>query len=246
LASSFKARRIDFSPDEWLAGTLGLRPEDRGVYITVCALIYSRGGPIGEELVFAHCRAHGNAIRASLNRLETLGKLIRNGLEISQKRCGIELEKAQKRHEKRIENGAKGGRPNGLEKPDGLDDSRAHVTINHQPSTINESTNVDSLAPKRRELESEFEEIWKLFPRKRDKGHALKAFVAARKIAALDVIHEGLLRHCREVRDKEPQFIPYPASWLNGRRWLDDDRPSNGFAHDVSERRTPREPPPPC
>ena len=44
-----KIRRIDFSPDEWLAGTRELTLEERGAYWDVCALIYSRGGPIADD-----------------------------------------------------------------------------------------------------------------------------------------------------------------------------------------------------
>lgn len=44
-----KIRRVDFSPDEWLAGTRTLSPEERGIYWDVCALIYSRGGPIADD-----------------------------------------------------------------------------------------------------------------------------------------------------------------------------------------------------
>lgn len=44
-----KVRRVDFSPDEWLAGTRALTPEERGLYWDCCALIYSRGGPIADD-----------------------------------------------------------------------------------------------------------------------------------------------------------------------------------------------------
>lgn len=44
-----KIRRVDFSPDEWLAGTRTLTAEQRGLYWDVCSLIYSRGGPIADD-----------------------------------------------------------------------------------------------------------------------------------------------------------------------------------------------------
>jgi len=103
-----KVRRIDFYPDEWLAGTAELRGLDRGIYITICALIYSRGERIHEELLRRHCQEHGNALNAALMRLEKAGKIVRNGLEIGQKRSENELETVQKRLEKLSESGAKG------------------------------------------------------------------------------------------------------------------------------------------
>ena len=44
-----KIRRVDFSPDEWLAGTRDLTAEERGLYWDCCALMYSRGGPIADD-----------------------------------------------------------------------------------------------------------------------------------------------------------------------------------------------------
>lgn len=44
-----KIRRVDFSPDEWLAGTRDLTLEERGAYWDICALMYSRGGPVADE-----------------------------------------------------------------------------------------------------------------------------------------------------------------------------------------------------
>jgi uncharacterized protein YdaU (DUF1376 family) len=44
-----KIRRVDFSPDEWLAGTRMLSAEERGLYWDCCALIYSHGGPIEDD-----------------------------------------------------------------------------------------------------------------------------------------------------------------------------------------------------
>lgn len=65
---------------------------------------------------------------------------------------------------------------------------------------------------------TEFEQWWKLYPKKLDKGHARKAFAAARKKADFETL-------CAAVRrfpfSPEKQFIPYPATWLNGERWME-------------------------
>jgi len=135
-----KVRRIDFSPDEWIAGTVGLTLAEEGLYMRACALIYSRGGPITiDELKLACPKDHGNSVNACLKRLVALHKLLRNGREIDQKRCRFELEKARKRIGKARQNGAKGGRPNGLAKPDGFADEKLSLTTNYQPSTKEEA-----------------------------------------------------------------------------------------------------------
>lgn len=79
------------------------------------------------------------------------------------------------------------------------------------------------------------------YPRKVAKQDALRAWrklkpsseLASRILAALE-------RHKQQPKWlAEPQFIPYPASWLNGRRWEDEPemaeetvkRRVNGFTH---------------
>lgn len=69
----------------------------------------------------------------------------------------------------------------------------------------------------------DFAEFWRAYPRKDDKGHARRAWLKARKIAAPAQIIAG----CHAYRFNEnPRFVPLPATWLNGERWLqaqDDD-----------------------
>ena len=123
-----KARWFPFYPDEWIAGTVGLSAEEEGLYIRACALIYSHGGPV--EIALLKRGDHGNRVNACLRRLIDQGKLVNVGGKIDQKRCENELEKAEKRVGKARENGAKGGRPKGLAKPDGF--PRGKAKYNHK------------------------------------------------------------------------------------------------------------------
>jgi len=72
--------------------------------------------------------------------------------------------------------------------------------------------------------DQEFEEIYRLFPRKVDPGHARKAFKAARKKADRPTIEAGVRRFADECRGEPERFIAHPASWLNGERWRDEPR----------------------
>lgn len=125
-----KVRRIDFSPDEWLSGCRRLDNAARGMYITACALIYSIGGPIEREELRAACREHGNAFNRQLAVLIRLGKLDENDGKLMNKRCGNELEKAQKRAENWSENLAKA-----RENKETQHTIAARAPANHQPST---------------------------------------------------------------------------------------------------------------
>lgn len=164
-----KVRRVDFSPDEWIGGTIGLSNADRGLYITACAMIYSAGKSIKISDLFAACVDHGNALKTQLDRLVEKGKLLRNGDKIDQKRARKELQKAQKRSRKARQNGLKGGRPpnniSDLQKPDGLQDSKAPVR-DHQPSTTNhqpeekKKDHLSGLAPQNADAADLMSKIW--------------------------------------------------------------------------------------
>lgn len=137
-----KVRRVDFSPDEWIGGCVGLDNAERGLYITACALIYSKGGPIEYEHLRAACRDHGHAFRRQYQRLIDLGKLTVNGSQIDNKRCANEIQAAAKRSEKGSKNAAERWKNNGVSENLALQPSnaRARVSINHQPSEEKETT----------------------------------------------------------------------------------------------------------
>lgn len=83
---------------------------------------------------------------------------------------------------------------------------------------------------------TEFDRWYALYPHKVGKGQARRAFTAARKKASLEVLIAGLEHYIRT----KPARIEwcYPATWLNGERWLDQPagtyvaRP-NGYVNGV-------------
>ncbi len=148
------------------------------------------------------------------------------------------------------ENGAHGGRPKSLkdnesENPAGFLQEPA-LTLTHTPLESPNGLSRSSAAKRARELESEFEKIWPLFPKRKDKGHALKAFIAARKSTSLDLIEAGINRFRHESEGIETQYIAYPGSWLNGKGWLDEETAqTNGHTNGHSSFYDgPTEPPP--
>lgn len=73
-----------------------------------------------------------------------------------------------------------------------------------------------------------FPKFWKLYPNKKGKAAAEKAW---KKLKVTDdlfaKIAEGLGRYCssRDWLKDDGQFIPHPATWLNGKRWEDEVGP---------------------
>lgn len=78
-------------------------------------------------------------------------------------------------------------------------------------------------------LHEHFESFWKAYPKKKDKQNALKAF---KKINPDETLLSTMLEAIKQQSNTSQwqrdggQYIPYPASWLNGKRWEDEqDKP---------------------
>ncbi len=136
VVSSEKVRRIDYSPDEMIAGVAGqMSAKDFGVYWMVCTLIYSTGEPIPDDHVWIagiFTDTHWREIRASLDRLIASGKVEVSDGHLMVKRCARELQDARKRIASYQQRGRKGGRPSNKNK----DLEKARVSA-AQPPTIN-------------------------------------------------------------------------------------------------------------
>jgi hypothetical protein len=75
-------------------------------------------------------------------------------------------------------------------------------------------------------VDREFAEtFWPAYPLKRDRGHALKAFRAARQRVPLETIMAGVHRYAAERAGDDPKFTKYAQGWLNGDGWADEPRP---------------------
>ena len=68
-----------------------------------------------------------------------------------------------------------------------------------------------------------FETWWALYPRKKDKFAAFKAFRAALKLTTLDVLIEAVRRYAVEVHGKSDELIKLGGTWLTKRCWQSDD-----------------------
>lgn len=68
----------------------------------------------------------------------------------------------------------------------------------------------------------EFERFWSLYPRKEAKGYARMAWRRAIARASPDDILAALERQAPMLLRRERRFIPHPARWLAGERWLDE------------------------
>lgn len=75
-------------------------------------------------------------------------------------------------------------------------------------------------------VEVEFEQLWKIYPRKLGKKKAFDSYKKARKIKKIpyETIEEGLYRYVRylEQQETEEQFIMHGSTWFNQEKWQDE------------------------
>lgn len=89
-------------------------------------------------------------------------------------------------------------------------------------------------------LPPDFAEFWAEYPRKVDRGHALKAWQRAAKEGTMPPLAEilaALRRQTLSTNWQDEMYIPHPATWINGERWAD--------APAVPARASPGSPPDP-
>lgn len=83
----------------------------------------------------------------------------------------------------------------------------------------------DELNPVYGPLMALFDTFWQEYPRKQAKGAARKAWSSAvRKERAVAIIEAA--RRYRDDPNRQDEFTPHPATWLNGERWSDVPMPT--------------------
>jgi hypothetical protein len=69
----------------------------------------------------------------------------------------------------------------------------------------------------------EFDEWYRIYPRREARGSAERAYRTARKSTDQTILLAAAKRSAEKYRGADPKFIPLPATWLNAKRWLDED-----------------------
>lgn len=73
------------------------------------------------------------------------------------------------------------------------------------------------------QLVKEFEEIWKLYPRKVGKSPALQKYIKARQEGVeYKTIKDGVKRYAEFVKGKDEKYIRHGKTWFNQKGWDDE------------------------
>lgn len=101
------------------------------------------------------------------------------------------------------------------------EETKAHTTPHHTtPTSPNgDVTTSGAAAP------SDFDRFWAAYPRRTGKGAAEKAWAKAAKAADPQRLIDAATHFAAARQDQDPRFTPHPATWLNQRRWEDEDQP---------------------
>jgi hypothetical protein len=94
---------------------------------------------------------------------------------------------------------------------------------NHSSEAIASDGQVSKSTARKNESIQAFDGFWSLYPRKEAKQAALRAWrkVKADELAAI-LAALRIATHTEQWQKDGGQFVPLPASWLNGRRWEDE------------------------
>lgn len=95
-----------------------------------------------------------------------------------------------------------------------------------------------------KEIYMRFETFYKAYPKKKSKPQALKAWVKIRPDETLLNIMLTAIERQKQTFDwqkEDGQFIPFPATWLNQRRWEDEDGSTGSDMDPVETIRKARE-----
>ncbi|MGB0145000.1 MAG: hypothetical protein ACPGAP_09530, partial [Akkermansiaceae bacterium] len=80
---------------------------------------------------------------------------------------------------------------------------------------------------KKAEYSEDFLKFWEVYPRKKGKKDAFRAWPRAIEETDLETILKAVESQTRSKQWQEPKYIPHPSTWLNQGRWEDveDERP---------------------
>jgi len=239
-----------FHPGDYMLRTAHLYPIEDLAYRRLIDLYYVNEAPLSgtaEELArVIRLRDHSTEVEAVLREF-----FAEEDGTWSHSHCDDVIDKYRAKAVTAAENGKRGGRPKKTKNEPSTNPEETHPVIsanpeetgskaNQEPRTNNqEPVDQEHCAPAVSEQADLFPKFWKLYPNKKGKAAAEKAW---KKLKVTDdlfnLIAQGLARQCVSpawTKD-DGQFIPHPATWLNGKRWEDEVKPTSNV-HQFPPRR---------
>jgi hypothetical protein len=175
--------------------------------------------------LLAYLMSHKEGYELTYGQIErqtTLGRYaINEAIKILTDKGWLKTERTKK------DNGQFGPTSFHILDPDAVDSSAGDSSAGHstmeQPTDIKNTNYLENTKDKEKHLKA-FDEFWELYPKKKAKPDALKAWNKAIKRKSPDELLK-LTKVYSEGKLPDMTYIPYPASWLNKELYEDIEEP---------------------
>lgn len=202
-----------FSDSEWLLGNISLESfELQGIYISICALYWQRGGQLDKEMVnkrFRQPQALVDLIKGGYIHEEN-----NNNLKI--KFLDEQLNELGLNHKIRVEAGRKGGQASAKQRS-----SNAQANVK-QTSTVAQALRKEEDKIREEKIASEFEQAYYIYPgNKRNLQTEWSDFAQYSNDATSDTpkFLKAVESYVAECADKEKKYIKQMGNYIRERMW---------------------------
>ena len=234
---------------DFLADTQHLTTEEIGAYLLILMTMWRAGGrlPHDQKVLARSARLSGRSWASAWERIGPLF-IITEG-QITQKRLAKEFEKAMQKSAVRSQSGKRGGDAKALKTKEPTL-AKATVLPQHllqtsdirkkkpvsppsQPLQASLLADASDMVPPQKTKEAEFGAFYAAFPRHVARGAAETAYWRARKAASAEVLLAAAQAYAAQRRGEDEKFTKYPATWLNGKCWLDGEAGPKGGGESI-------------
>lgn len=211
---------ILFYTSDFLTGTMTMTNEQVGKYIRLLCLQHQKGILTEKDMLFI-CQTYDADIYS---------KFIKTDEGFYNERLRLESEKRALYSLSRASN-----RSNSNKKQSKKHMKKICKSYDEHMENENENTNEDVNKNKL----STFEQFWKVYPKRKSRGQAEKAFS---KINPDEQLLTKILESVERAKKSEDwikengKYIPHPATWLNAKGWLDEETEQHPLAGKVSDK----------
>lgn len=214
-----------FYPNDYLGGTMGMSCEQKGAYIDLLIFQFNNHNftEAQAKQVLSICFA--SVWEVLKNKFKTEGE---NNEFFYNERLRLEIDKRKAFSESRRINAL---HPKTFKKTKKNTKKAYAKHMGNENENENEGIN--------RDINEMFILFWKTYPKKKAKQDAEKAFIKLnpnKELLQKIILSINTSKTTEEWIKENGKYIPYPATWINGKRWLDEETESHPLAGKVSDK----------
>ncbi|VVO69790.1 hypothetical protein PS847_01245 [Pseudomonas fluorescens] len=219
---------MQFYVADYLADTTHLTAEEHGAYMLLLFSYWQTGKPLRIDRLATVARIPNERWPSVADTLSEFFHVTET--HWVQFRVEADLEAVNSKVVTASNAGKASARAKALKKQQELNDRSTNVDDPLERNGNHKDTDTDTDTDKNKNntppmVDDLFPKFWKMYPNKKGKAAAEKAWKKLKVTADLfGQIAEGLAAQvvCEAWVKDGGQFIPHPATWLNGKRWEDE------------------------